>query len=112
MVGIRWASEEVRANYPPYFSKGPYTYRFTETEELIIQRCREKIVEKEAEEKLTHHERAYRHVISGEEPDKWLIMVTGWRVMAGHVLTSFASETPAVNSLDLLFHPNLEFITQ
>ena len=109
---VRWASEEVRANYPPYFSKGPYTYRFTETEELIIRRCHEKIAEREASEKLTHHERAYRHVISGEEPDRWLISITAWRSVAGNVLSSFAPETPVVTAIDFLLHPNLDFITQ
>ena len=111
-VNIKWVSQEVHGNYPPHFGKGPYSYKFTDTEELIIQRCHEKIAEKEAKEKLTHHERAYKHIISGEEPDRWLISIIAWRSVAGYILSSFAPESPVISSIDFLFHPNLDFVTQ
>jgi hypothetical protein len=42
---IRFTSEEMHAEYPPHYDKGPYSYYFTETEQMVIDRAHSKLLE-------------------------------------------------------------------
>ena len=49
--------QEINGEYFRTLGKAPYTYQWSETEEFIITKCRQRIMEKKSEEQLTPRER-------------------------------------------------------
>lgn len=107
-MGIIWSSEETHGEYPPYWG-GPYSHTFTDTEELIIERARDKIIELRKKEKLMPRERAKRAFITEEEIDRIPFFAVTVYYHMGRVFDGFAAPDtpPSISQKDIIWHPNL-----
>jgi hypothetical protein len=112
---IRFTSEEMHAEYPPHFDKGPYSYYFTETEQMVIDRAHSKLLELEKDLGLPFRENVYRNLFPELDPrpvNRSIFLTTPFHNLAGQMLTAFAPAPPAITNKDLIYYPNLDFLCQ
>jgi hypothetical protein len=104
--------QEINGDYSLTHNKAPFTYQWTETEEFIITKCRQRIMEKKSEEQLTPRERLTRIQFSNGPLDRLSINCSGVHNAMPRVFDAFA-ETPSVfGQRDMINYPNLDFLGQ
>jgi hypothetical protein len=106
-VNIEWNSEEVRGDYPRTWNQPHFSHQWTETEELILERSRQKIAERAQREKMTPRER-YMRAMYGKDPDRLPISCGYCMNYGARILDSFAENPPVVHNRDLIEYPNLD----
>lgn len=107
-----WNSEEIKHDYPKYWNKGPFSYHFTETEELMIEKARKKILADKQEEKMTARERIAKNFYTNDAVDRIPICSTGVHTSTPRLFDSFADPPGTLSFKDMMNHPNLDLIGQ
>ena len=87
--------QEINGDYSVIHNKAPFTYQFTETEEFIITKCRQRIMEKKSEEQLTPRERLTRTQFSNGPLDRLSMTLSGVHNTMPRIFDAFG-ETPSV----------------
>jgi hypothetical protein len=106
-VNIEWNSEEARGDYPRTWNQPHFSHQWTETEELILERSRQKMVERAQREKMMPRERVIRDFY-GKDPDR-IPFHPGYSMNYGaRILDSFAETPPVLHNRDLIEYPNLD----
>jgi hypothetical protein len=102
--------QEINGDYSVIHNKAPFTYQFTETEEFIITKCRQRIMEKKSEERLTPRERLTRTQFSNGPLDRLSMTLSGVHNTMPRIFDAFG-ETPSVfGQRDMINYPNLDFL--
>jgi len=111
-MNIEWNSQEVNHDYPDHWNKGPYLYNFTPTEELIIEKAKEKWHDYKKEEPMMPRERAAKNYFTNEPTDRIPMLVDGTTVLMVRIFDSFADPPSTLSQRDMENHPNLDFVGQ
>jgi hypothetical protein len=106
-VNIEWNSEEVRGDYPRTWNQPHFSHQWTETEELILERSHQKMVERAQREKMMPRERVIR-AYYGKDPDRLPFGCTYSMNYGARIFDSFAETPPVVHNRDLIEYPNLD----
>ena len=102
--------QEINGDYPVHHFKAPFTYQFTETEEFIITKCRQRIMEKKSEEQLTPRERLTRTQFSNGPLDRLSTTISGVHNTMPRVFDAFGENPSVFGQRDMINYPNLDFL--
>ena len=111
-MNIEWNSEEVNQEYPLNWNRGPFTYQFTPTEELILDKAKAKYLDQKREEPITTRERWAKNFYRGEATDRIPLQSSGLHSTMCRIFDSFATPPSALSTKDMINHPNLDAIGQ
>jgi hypothetical protein len=112
MVVLDWYSEEVKGDFPRSWTMGVYHHFFDETESLIIERARKKIVNRLSEEKMTPRERFAKCCITREAIDHCVAYCLPNQATTSRVMESYSPLPPFITQRDMIEYPNLYWLTE
>ncbi len=107
---VEFSSIEVNGDYPLTFNKGPFSYTWTETEELIIEKSKKRMAERLKTEKMMPRERIAKGWFTDEPIDRVPRGDLVYSNVFTRTLDSFNLPPPIITNKDILNHPNLAFI--
>ncbi len=109
---LNFESEEVENDYPKNWNI-LYRYHWTETEELMIERAREKILNTLKNQKMMPRERWTKTLFTDDPYDQVLGQASSAGGLVNPIFESFATPyPPAISYRDLLDFPNLDFLAR
>lgn len=111
-MSVEWNSEEVNHDYPLHWNKGPFHYAFTETEERIIERARNRWLDKKKDEPMMPRERTAKNWVTGEPHDRLPISNSAAHNGMPRIFDGFTDPPQALTQRDMEDFPNLDFIGQ
>ncbi len=111
-MNIEFTSEEVRGDYPRTFNNPHYYYQWSETDEIIIERTHQKMVEKAQSEKIMPRERYMRaYYGKNNDLDRIPLSVAWNNNFSTRIFDGFAEVPPVIHTRDLYDHPQLGFLS-
>ncbi len=111
-MNIEWNSIEVRGDYPLPWNQAGWTYTWTASEELIIEKAHQKMVDRIQKEKMSPRERCWQAWFGPGPIDRMPLIGFFAQTFAPRVLDAFADPPPVITNKDVVNFPNLSFITR
>jgi hypothetical protein len=110
-LNLEWNSEEVHGDYPALMNAPKIMYQWTATEELIIERTHQKMVENVSSEKLSPRERLWRGFYSKDSIDYVPLTIPFTPNAGNRTFDAFAEPPSIIHNRDLFDHPNLNLLS-
>ncbi|MGA2682508.1 MAG: hypothetical protein ABSF44_12000 [Candidatus Bathyarchaeia archaeon] len=111
-MNIEWNSEEVNRDYPLWWNKGPFSYQFTATEEVMLEKAKAKWLDTKKEEQMMPRQRWAKALFTNEPLDRLPSHCSGLHQTMTRIFDGFADPPSILFTKDMINHPNLDAIGQ